>query len=581
MEAVSLWLMAGGLLMFLAILLGAAFSARLGIPSLLVFLFVGMLAGVDGPGRVEFDNFELAFLVANLALAVILFDGGLRTRLATFRVGLWPALTLATVGVVITAALTGALAVGLFSWPWQSALLLGAIIASTDAAAVFALLNTSGLRLNERVWSTLEIESGLNDPMAVFLTIVLVALALDPSRPLGGTALMLEFVRQFGLGAALGGVFGWALSALVRRFPMDGALRALMICAAGVGSFGAATWLGGSGFLAVYLVGLIVGNRGAPISVSTLRVMDGLAWLAQAGMFLLLGLLVTPHELPSLLVPSLVISAFLIVVARPVAVAVGLLPYRFRANEIGYAGWVGLRGAVPIVLAMYPLLSGVPGAKLLFNVAFVVVLSSLLLQGTSVAAAARLFKVVLPARAEPRARVVLTDPAGEPVEVALFRLEASSRAEGSRLADLSLPQGCRLVAVLRGGEPLDPRDAGAFLPDDDLMLVGPEAAIEHVRDLLAPSTDQSNRERVQAFGEFVLDADVRAADALPLYGVAVEGEESLADFVAQRLRRKPVVGDAVTTARVVLTVVELLDGRVHRIGLKLPPMQVPTGNRKG
>ena len=426
LDFLSLPLLGAASLVFVSVLAGV-FSTRVGFSFLLVFLLAGILAGVDGPGGFVFNDFRLSFWVGNVALAVILLDGGLRTRYDTFRTGLKPSLLLATLGVVVCTAFTGAAAHWLLDLPWPMALLLGAIVGSTDAAAVFTLLKSSGVRLNERVSATLEIESGMNDPMAVFLTLSFIGAA----QTLGGGVapdvlqVLKDLTLQFGWGAALGAGSGWALAALLRNLGRDadggGGIRALLLGSAGLMVFAFATFTDGSGFLAVYVLGLVVGNRARRQVRAALSAMDGYAWLAQASMFLLLGLLVTPSELLHTLWPALGISVALMLVARPVSVALCLLPLRFRGAEIAFISWVGLRGAVPIVLAVFPLMAGVPGAAMFFNVAFVVVLSSLVLQGSTIAWAARRLDLDLPEPGDlAQSRLVFGD----------FVLEASTPMDG-------------------------------------------------------------------------------------------------------------------------------------------------------
>lgn len=407
-DFLNLPLMAAAGLVFASVL-AAVYSARLGFSFLLVFLVAGMLAGEDGPGQFPFDDFRLSFVVGNVALAVILLDGGLRTRLTTFRTGLRPSLWLATVGVAVCAGVTGAAAWVLLDLPWPMALLVGAIVGSTDAAAVFSLLKTSGVRLNERVEATLEIESGLNDPMAVFLTLALIALAL--AGLYGGSsgvqapaelamALATALLTQMGLGLALGLSGAWCLSWLLERLrtttqPAAGVVG-LLLLSSGLLVFSGSSWLGGSGFLAVYVLGVGVGNRARQAVAPALSLMDGYAWLSQATMFLLLGLLATPTEVARTLWPALGISAVLMLVARPLSVWLCLAPLHFSRREMGFVAWVGLRGAAPIVLAVFPVMAQLPGAQVFFNVAFVVVLSSLLLQGSTIGLAARWLHQTLP-----------------------------------------------------------------------------------------------------------------------------------------------------------------------------------------
>ena len=403
LDFLTLPLLAAAALVFISVLAGV-FSARIGFSFLLVFLVVGTLAGVDGPGGLVFNDFRLSFWVGNVALAVILLDGGLRTNMSTFRTGLRPSLLLATVGVVVCTAITGAAAHWLLDLSWPLALLVGAIVGSTDAAAVFSLLKSSGVHLNERVAATLEIESGMNDPMAVYLTLTFIAIALAVA---GGTAeamsagdVMLSLLQQFGWGTLLGLGCGWGLAELLKRLGRGadggGGVRALLVVSGGLAVFAFTTWFGGSGFLAVYIMGVVVGNRARRQVRASLSAMDGYAWLSQAGMFLLLGLLVTPTDLLRTLWPALGVSLVLMLVARPISVWLCLAPLHFNAREITFISWVGLRGAVPIVLAVFPVMAGVQGAQTFFNVAFVVVLTSLLLQGSTIAWSARRLGVTLP-----------------------------------------------------------------------------------------------------------------------------------------------------------------------------------------
>ncbi len=399
MEFVNLPLLAVSGMVFLSVLVGM-FSARIGFSFLLVFLLVGVLAGEDGPGGFRFDDYRLSFWVGNLALAVILLDGGLRTAFATFRTGLRPASLLASVGVVVCAAITAVAGVLFVGLDWPTAFLLGAIVGSTDAAAVFALLTRSGVTLNERVAATLEIESGVNDPMAVYLTLAFIAvIGAQATQASPWSTVVWSFLQQFGLGALVGVAGGYAMALLLPQVASrdaGGGVLALLVGAGGLSIFAASGLLGGSGFLAVYLFGLIVANRSPRAVVPILIVMDGYAWLAQAGMFLLLGLLVTPSTMIDYTVPGLAVAATLILLARPVAVWMCLWPFRFTYRETWYIAWVGLRGAVPIVLALFPLMAGTPRASELFNIAFLVVVASLLLQGSTIGWMARRLGVAIP-----------------------------------------------------------------------------------------------------------------------------------------------------------------------------------------
>jgi cell volume regulation protein A len=417
LDFLALPLLVSAALVFISVLAGML-SARIGFSFLLVFLLAGILAGVDGPGGLAFDDFRLSFWVGNVALAVILLDGGLRTQMSTFRTGLRPSLLLATLGVLVCTGITAVAAHMLLDLSWPLAWLLGAVVGSTDAAAVFSLLKSSGVHLNERVAATLEIESGMNDPMAVYLTLTFIGMALAVGAGQSGAIpvqdVLLSMLQQFGWGALLGLGGGLGLAALLQRLGRGvdggGGVRALLLVSGGLAVFAAATWLHGSGFLAVYTMGVVVGNRARRQVRPLLSAMDGYAWLSQAGMFLLLGLLVTPSELLRTLWPALGVSAVLMLVARPLSVWVCLAPLRFQGREMTFIAWVGLRGAVPIVLAVFPMMAAVPGAQVFFNVAFVVVLTSLLLQGSTIAWSARLLGVTIPDPEDTeRTRLVLGD----------------------------------------------------------------------------------------------------------------------------------------------------------------------------
>lgn len=392
----------GSALVMLSILLGLV-TSRAGMPLLLIFLAVGMLAGEDGPGGIQFDNHVVSFWIANIALAVILLDGGLRTPIAIFRVAFKPALVLSTLGVVLTCGLLGLLAIVLFDFPFALALLFGAIVSSTDAAAVFGLFRNLGIRLNERVEATLEIESGVNDPMAIFLTILAISLLTNNVTGVGqvdwaGVGLML--IQQAGIGVALaylgGRVFVWAIRRLRVEASHNHGLNALLVLAAGMSVFGLSTVLGGSGFLSIYVFGLVLGNQKPRLVKTIVPAMDGLAWLFQASMFLLLGLLATPSAVWDSIGPGLGLALLLMLVVRPLAVFPCLIVFRYSIKEMLFVSWVGLRGAVPIILAIFPIIAGVDSSRLMLDLALLVVIMSLLLQGSTIAWAARKLGLVLP-----------------------------------------------------------------------------------------------------------------------------------------------------------------------------------------
>jgi cell volume regulation protein A len=384
-------------LLVLVAIAGALYTHRFGLSHLLVFMAVGMLTGVDGPLGLPFDDHRMAVNVGNLALALILFDGGLRTRWAEVRRAVLPASLLATVGVAITAGIVAAIAKAVLGMPWTEGLLLGAAVSSTDASAVFAQFSASKLRLEPRLAATIEVESALNDPMAMVLTLGLIAWITPLGQPgdlrVAGLGDLLPLLaEQLGLGLAIGVAGGLLGAWWVKRLPItddhDG-LSALLMAAFGLLLFAVTNRCGGSGFLAVYLAGLLVRHHAERVSVLSLPGLNGYTWLAQAVLFLLLGLLVTPHEVWRLAGPALLMAAGLMLIARPAAVFLCLAPLGFGWRSQCFVAWSGLRGAVPIVLATYPVLAGLPDGWRFFDVAFVVVLLSLLIQGPTLAALAR------------------------------------------------------------------------------------------------------------------------------------------------------------------------------------------------
>jgi cell volume regulation protein A len=392
MNAAHQFLLIGGGLGIAAIAAGL-FAARIGTPVLLVFLALGMLAGEDGPGGIAFDDFEQTYLAGSIALVVILIEGGLKTSLATIRAVWAPAIALATVGIALTAGIVGAVAAVQYGVPWPLALLLGAIVSPTDAAAVASVLRAARVAVPERVTAVLEVESGINDPVSVFLTVLLVEIALLPGGAAGGAAMArhagLLLLEEMGGGTALGVAGGWLLCRSVVWLPDKAELHPVLLLTGCLTLFGAAQMLHASGFLAVYVAAVMVRAGAGEAAHALERNFEAFAWIAQIALFLLLGLLVNPHDLVPFLLPSLALAAVLIVAARPVAAVLCLKPFGFTWRETGFIGWVGLRGGVPLYLAIIPVLEQVPQSDRGFAAAFVIVLASLVVQGWTVAPAAR------------------------------------------------------------------------------------------------------------------------------------------------------------------------------------------------
>ncbi|MCE0760440.1 potassium/proton antiporter [Marinobacter sp. G11] len=560
----------GALMLVFSIVL-SPLSSRVGMPVLLVFLVVGMLMGEDGPGGIEFDNVELAFLIANLALGVILLDGGMRTRVDTFRVGLKPAMMLATVGVALTAGGAAIVAWWVFDLHWLIALLIGAIISSTDAAAVFSLLQGRGLHLNERVSATLEIESGSNDPMAIFLTLMLVTLISQHQDGAFASGLLM-LVQQFGIGAPAGILGGFAIVALTNRMRLTPALYPLLVAAAGIAVFSATNAIGGSGFLAIYLSGVVIGNRHVRMMPMILQVHDGLAWLAQLCLFLMLGLLVSPSDLVPLAGGGLILAFTLIFVIRPLTVLLTLWPFGFNRRELGFISWVGLRGAVPIVLALFPIIAGLPDAQLVFHAAFFIVLVSLVVQGTTMAPLARKLKLEVPAGEDPYRRLPLDAPAAGDHELMLFPLRGQNWESPKRLGQLRLPDNTAVAGVFRSRQCLQPtKDLEVSTGDVVAMFATPAVLPELGKALSGRQAPKHLAERA-FFGDFVLNGDALLGDVEQVYGIEFDElppDLSLAECFAKRTKGHPVVGDKVILGPVTLVARATEADRVTKVGLKM------------
>ena len=460
---------AAGLLMISSILLGRT-TNRIGVPALLAFLGLGMIAGEQGIGRIPFSDYRLSFNLGTIALLVILFDGGLNTPAKRVREAILPAAVLATIGVFLTAVLT-AIGARWFGFPTMQSLLLGAILSSTDAAAVFLIIHSAGIELKRRPGAILELESGLNDPIAFVMTATLTQSLVDHRAITISAAI--GVATSLIVGGCLGAAVGWLGRTMVGKLrPGAGGLYPVFTLAVAFISFGLPALIEGSGLLAAYVSGIVMGAGRIPHSGSVRRVHDSMAWLAQLSMFLLLGLLVTPSELAKAAVPGLAVALALTFLARPIAMLICLLPFRYPPRELIYIALVGLRGAVPIILAIVPIMSSAPGAHQIFNVVFFSVIINALIPGVMVGRLAKWLRVA--ANKPPAPPAILEIISGEILEggeIVSFHVEAASAVAASSVADLPLPSSCSVVLLIRGHTIVAPRAETRIAAGDHIYLL--------------------------------------------------------------------------------------------------------------
>jgi cell volume regulation protein A len=565
LDSVSIAILLGAVLVMAGIL-SSLLALRFGAPLLLVFLIVGMLAGDSGPGQIAFDDVRTTYLVGSVALALILFDGGLKTRFQSIRAVLAPSMVLATIGVLLTALITAPVAKYVLDLNWTEALLVGAVVASTDAAAVFLLVHTQGLRLRPRVGATLEAESGTNDPFAIFLTLMLVEfISIGQSS---ASHIAMEFLREAVLGAIIGVIGGRLVVLALNYVALPQGLHAPFVTTAALVIFGGAQMVHGSGFLAVYLAGIIIGNRPTRAHNSVVTFLDAATWLAQIVMFVLLGLLVSPHRLLSSVGGAVIVAFALMLIARPLAVMVCLAPFKFNWREKIFIAWTGLRGAVAIFLASIPMLVGLSKAYLYFDVAFVVVIISLLLQGWTLAPAARRLHVALP-RAERGPRRVELDLPGQ-LEQQLVGYPVRSKSLYFRRG--LVPSWSKPTLVIRNEQILTPIEADPVAPGDYLYLLAPPERAEAL-DRFFVDMPPSTAPDPHLLGDFMVSGEHTLGELAEIYGVAVDEHQSkltLADYFDINLDRAPKEGAELVLDQIVLVARNLSGGRVSVIGLRLP-----------
>ncbi|KOO56932.1 potassium transporter Trk [Rheinheimera sp. KL1] len=571
MDAVNLTILVAGALFFSSIV-ATLISARLGAPLLLIFLVIGMLAGEDGLLGIKFGNPDVALLIGSIALVIILFDGGMRTHPDRVRVVLAPAAVLATLGVVLTCGILGVAASYLFNLTLLEGLLLGAILSSTDAAAVFSIFQSAGLNIKERVASTLEIESGSNDPMAVMLTFTLVGVLAGQSEL--NWSLSTVFFQQAVVGAAVGYGAGRLFVLLCRKLPLSAAFFPLLAVSYALLIYGLTNQFGGSGFLAVYLMGFLIGNARLPQIQQILRMHDGLAWLSQIIMFLMLGLLVTPSKLMEYAVPALILALVMIFIARPIAVFLSLVPFHFPKKDQVFISWVGLRGAVPIILALFPWLAGVPNKDLYFNVAFFVVIVSLLIQGWSIAPVARWLKLEVPPEPGPDHSMTLDSVASNDLlQVLSFKVGKGSPIVDSDWQQLNMSPDVSYLGVLRKGEWIKAEQSPSFQLNDMLLVLSKAKDVKAVSDKVSTSAEQTSLDKLDFFGDFVLNGEITLNELDGFYSIQFAADQdpsqSLSEYITEKFHRRVVVGDQVQLDQLVLTVRQIDDhDQILQVGIK-------------
>jgi cell volume regulation protein A len=571
-DSVSITILFGAVLV-LAGIMSSLIALRFGAPLLLVFLLVGLLAGESGIGGIKFDDVRLAYTVGSVALGLILFDGGLRTKIATFRNVLAPAGLLATAGVLITATLTAPVALWMLGTTWTESLLVGAVMASTDAAAVFFLLHAKGLRLRPRVSATLEVESGINDPFAIFLTIVLVEILFSGQKSWNEIASLL--IEKAFLGGLIGWLGGRAMVMVLNRLELPQGMHAPFVATGALVVFGLAEAIHGSGFLAVYIAGLIVGNRETRAHATIVTFLDAATWLAQIAMFVLLGLLAWPERLPQRLLPALMVALALMLIARPAAVMICLAPFRFSMREKLFISWVGLRGAVSVFLAAIPMLVGLPGAHFYFDVAFVVVMLSLAIQGWTIGEAARFLRIGLP-RVDVNARRTELDlPGTLKQELVGYPLVADSPYLRRGIS----PSWAKLTLVVRNDRVHTPEEAGEVREGDHVYFLAPPDRVQALDRFFADRPLQALAD-AHLVEDFFVPGETTLGALAEIYGLEISPEDAqtpLADyFTLYFIKHAPRPNDAIPLGPVKLVAHTVTNDRVVMVGLQLAdPEPVP------
>ncbi|NRR91969.1 potassium/proton antiporter [Winogradskyella undariae] len=474
----------GSILLFISIVVGKT-SYKFGVPTLILFLGIGMLAGSDGIGGIRFDDPKLAQFIGIVSLNFILFSGGLDTNFKSIKPILKEGLVLSTLGVFLTAATLGGFVWFVTDFTIYESMLLGSIVSSTDAAAVFSILRSKNLALKTNLRPTLELESGSNDPMAYVLTLACLTLVINQDESI--LSMIFMFFQQMILGGIAGFAFGKLSKIIINRIRLDfEGLYPVLVIALMFITFSATDAVGGNGFLAIYICAVYLGNQDLIHKSTILKMFDGMAWLMQIVLFLTLGLLVFPSEIIPYMGIGLLISVFLILVARPVSVLISLMFFKMKLKRRFYISWVGLRGAVPIVFATYPLLAGIDKANMIFNIVFFISVTSILIQGTTLSLFAKWLKVALPEKVKPIAeneRYILNLPKSAMEEVSIL---PNSFAVDKRIIDLHFPISVFIVMIKRGDKFVRPGGSTVIEANDTLvLLLDKEDSLDEVNAALA------------------------------------------------------------------------------------------------
>lgn len=575
MFVVDTLILVSGVLLLLGII-SSKVSVRLGVPVLVLFLLLGMLAGSEGLGGLEFEDYQLAHGIGTLALAMILFDGGLSTSVSSIRMVWKHAVILATWGVLVTAVITGLAASWILQISWLEGLLLGSIVGSTDAAAVFSVLRSGGIALPRRISALLEVESASNDPMAIFLTIGCLEVLLGNVSP--GPGLLTLFLSQMVIGAIGGIMGGYAAGWVTNRIELGTAgLYPVLISAFGLLTFGLVAKVGGSGFLAVYVAGVIISNRPLVFRRGIRLFHDAIGWLSQIVMFVALGLLCFPSRLAGVAGKALLISVVLIFVARPLAVLASSNPFRAKWREFSFLSWVGLKGAVPITLAMFPLMLQTPEkpiqASLIFDVVFVIVVFSALVQGMTLAPVARWLRLERPRQPEPPVSLEISSLQHINGEVVDFAVGMESRAAGKYVKDLSLPDGAVIALIARGRDVIPPQGNTRVQAGDHVIVVLRPGVLPMVNQIFG--RDDHTRGTIPQTIEFPLRASTTAAELDEFYSVRldVSPDSTLGEIIRRELKKEnPQKGESIHLGPLVLRVLRLTSsGSIDMVGMTILP----------